>query len=324
MGYDIIGDVHGCADALEALLRKLGYVRERGAWRHAGRTAIFVGDFVDRGDQQVEVLEIARGMIDAGSARAVLGNHEYNAIAYATERPDHVPEYDETLPGHRWLRPHSKKNEGQHAKFLAQVGEGSERHQRWVEWFRTLPVFLELDGVRIVHACWDAAAVERLRGGLEADGTLGEAFFFETHSRGTQAFEDIETVVKGKEMGLLGGLTFQDADGITRDRIRLKWWATRGAQTYRSVAHGRPEVVRNIPDEPLPAGMIDPPDESVPTFFGHYWLSGTPAAMTRRLACVDYSAVRGHLLCAYRWDGEPDLDDAHFVAVGAGRGEVDA
>jgi hypothetical protein len=47
---------------------------------------IFVGDFIDRGPQQREVLRIARAMCEAGSASAVLGNHEFNAIGWATQR----------------------------------------------------------------------------------------------------------------------------------------------------------------------------------------------------------------------------------------------
>lgn len=49
MAYDIIGDVHGHASALAALLTRLGYRETRGAWRHPDRQAIFVGDLIDRG-----------------------------------------------------------------------------------------------------------------------------------------------------------------------------------------------------------------------------------------------------------------------------------
>ena len=70
--YDIIGDIHGQADKLEALLRTLGYRERGGAWRHPARTAIFVGDFIDRGPAQVRSVTIARRMVDAGAAPAVM------------------------------------------------------------------------------------------------------------------------------------------------------------------------------------------------------------------------------------------------------------
>src|SRR5688500_5921581 len=82
-GYDVIGDVHGCADDREVLLAQMGYDVRDGAYRHANRTAVFVGDLIDRGPAQLRVLQTVKAMVDAGSARMVLGNHEFNALAYA-------------------------------------------------------------------------------------------------------------------------------------------------------------------------------------------------------------------------------------------------
>ncbi|MGH7719832.1 MAG: AAA family ATPase, partial [Gemmatimonadaceae bacterium] len=80
--FDIIGDVHGCADELEELLATLGYVREDGStWRHpAGRKAVFVGDLVDRGPRIPDVLRAVMAMVDAGSALAVPGNHDLKLV----------------------------------------------------------------------------------------------------------------------------------------------------------------------------------------------------------------------------------------------------
>ena len=83
MSYHIIGDIHGHADQLTALLQKLSYQHRGGAWRHPSRSAIFVGDFVDRRPGQLRTLELVREMIEAGSARAVMGYHEFRAIAWA-------------------------------------------------------------------------------------------------------------------------------------------------------------------------------------------------------------------------------------------------
>jgi len=141
--YDIIGDIHGHAHALRRLLVKLGYAEWQDVFRHDSRKVIFVGDFVDRGPQQMEVLRIARNMCEAGTACAVLGNHEFNAIGWATS---------DGSGGH--LRRHSKKNNGQHAEFLSQLGEGSLDHGNAIDWFRQLPVWLDLPGLRVVHACW--------------------------------------------------------------------------------------------------------------------------------------------------------------------------
>jgi protein phosphatase len=77
--FDIIGDVHGCFDELLALLGELGYeVAPGGTGAHhpEGRRAFFVGDLVDRGPASPAVLRLAMGMVAAGDALCVPGNHE--------------------------------------------------------------------------------------------------------------------------------------------------------------------------------------------------------------------------------------------------------
>jgi protein phosphatase len=80
--FDIIGDVHGCGEELEALLAILSYTPdEAGVWRHPeGRRAIFVGDLVDRGPRVVEVLRLVMEMVTGGSALCVMGNHEFKLL----------------------------------------------------------------------------------------------------------------------------------------------------------------------------------------------------------------------------------------------------
>ena len=81
--FDVIGDVHGCLPELLALLEKLGYALTRdgsgravNAAHPAGRRVIFLGDLVDRGPDSPGVLRLVMGMVAAGTALAVPGNHE--------------------------------------------------------------------------------------------------------------------------------------------------------------------------------------------------------------------------------------------------------
>jgi protein phosphatase len=86
--FDIIGDVHGCCDELEALLRQLGYevvstapggpaLTSGAVYTHPlGRKAVFVGDLVDRGPRVLDTVRLARNMIAAGAAFCVPGNHD--------------------------------------------------------------------------------------------------------------------------------------------------------------------------------------------------------------------------------------------------------
>jgi protein phosphatase len=91
--FDMIGDIHGCYDELLALLAKLGYGPrpEDGAYAHpAGRKAVFLGDLVDRGPKSPEVLRLAMGMVAAGTALCVPGNHDVKLMRKLRGRDVHV------------------------------------------------------------------------------------------------------------------------------------------------------------------------------------------------------------------------------------------
>lgn len=85
--FDVIGDVHGCRSELETLLGKLDYELRRDELgrpvdaRHPeGRTAVFVGDLVDRGPDTPGVLRLVMGMVASGNALCVTGNHEFKLV----------------------------------------------------------------------------------------------------------------------------------------------------------------------------------------------------------------------------------------------------
>jgi protein phosphatase len=81
--FDIIGDVHGCFDELAELLTELGYTVDPGGGsaRHPyGRTAVFLGDLVDRGPATPAVLRLVMGMAAEGSGLSVAGNHEVKLV----------------------------------------------------------------------------------------------------------------------------------------------------------------------------------------------------------------------------------------------------
>ncbi len=76
--FDIIGDIHGCCDELEALLQKLGYEisPEQTYFHPQGRKALFLGDLVDRGNRILDTLALVQNMVVAGTALCVPGNHD--------------------------------------------------------------------------------------------------------------------------------------------------------------------------------------------------------------------------------------------------------
>src|SRR6266508_5453 len=85
--FDIVGDVHGCRAELVALLVRLGWVlsydesgRPVGAAHPQRRTAVLLGDLVDRGPDSPGVLRLVMGMVAASTALCVPGNHEQKLL----------------------------------------------------------------------------------------------------------------------------------------------------------------------------------------------------------------------------------------------------
>lgn len=306
--YDVIGDVHGHADRLEALLQKMGYSHRAGAWRHPERTAIYVGDLIDRGPHQVRTLGIVRAMIDAGSARATMGNHEFNAIAWATHDPMNEGDHLRTRQGAK-----GTKNRHQHQAFLSDVGEDTRQHRDWIAWMLELPPWIEEPGFRVVHACWSPVHAEAIKPHLGENTRLTSELVENASRKGHDMYAAIETLLKGEEVSLPVGSSFFDKDGHQRYESRTQWWDPT-LTTYRQACIGlSPEIV---PDDEI-EGRQYIPEPDRPTFIGHYWLNHRldMVPRSRRVACVDYSAGKGGPLVAYRFDGEADLSVDKFIAA---------
>jgi hypothetical protein len=303
-GYDVIGDIHGHADALRRLLAKMGYAELDGAFRHETRRVIFVGDFIDRGPAQRDVLQITRAMCEADTAFAVLGNHEFNAIGWVT--PDGRGGF---------LRAHTEANLGQHRKFLQQFGEGSPDHHDAISWFRGLPVWLDLPGLRVVHACWYEPSQLALRPCLDGRDCFTEAGLRQALQRDTPAYQAAEILMKGPEQRLASDMTFMDKDGRERHEVRIKWWDL-DATTFRKAAIGVDDRLGELPDSALPVDFIY--RENTPVLFGHYWMNGEPRLTSSSAACLDFSVANEGYLTAYQWRGESMLLPDHLVHVRAG------
>ncbi|MDP2243507.1 metallophosphoesterase [Pseudomonas sp.] len=311
--YDLIGDIHGHAAPLKALLKAMDYFEQDGVWQHLERTVIFLGDFVDRGPEQLEVIRIARSMVEHGHAQAVMGNHEFNAVAWATPNAEIEGEY---------LRIHSDKNHNQHVEFLTQVNADSELHEEIIAWFKTLPLYLDLEGLRVVHACWQPASLQELKHHTDDKNCILPEAWAELTRKGSAGFEALEIVLKGLEIPLPEGVDFADKDGHRRQHIRTKWWDSK-AVTYRDIAMVPLEIIELIPHEPISDGLLSSYANDKPVFLGHYWLNTDPAPLNEYIACLDYSiaakppknGIDNRKLCAYRWSGEQLLCTENFISV---------
>ncbi len=301
---DLIGDIHGYANKLEELLLKLGYAKKGGTYAHPERTVLFVGDYIDKGPQIRKTLEIVKAMVDSENAIALMGNHEYNALCFHMQ---------DTEGGH--LRKHLIKNIIQHYETLKQFQNRQEEYEKYVDWFKTLPLFYETKKFRAVHACWDNNNIQYLRRTL-IDDRLPDFLIAQSAKVGTTLNEAINQALKGKEMKMPDGLFFRDIDGTERNEIRIKWWESPFERTQNSRSA---EPVIDLSKEPVNSAEFEATDYYSPNdknvFFGHYCLKGEPSVYKNNVCCLDYSVAEGGKLIAYTFDEESKLDNNKLTYV---------
>ena len=305
--YDIIGDIHGHAGELRELLSRLGYRRSGHGYYHPERQLVFVGDFIDRGPAIAETIQIARATVEDGNGLAVMGNHEFNAIAFHTPRPD----------GSGFFRQRNEKNQHQHQATLDQLSSLEMREA--INWFKALPVAIEFDGFRIVHAAWQPANIECISASLDELGRFTTEFLTSAFKSDSPLQQAIENVLKGPEIQLPDGESFFDKDGHERFSTRVRWYADPSNLTLRDYSIGAGDLLSDnpVPQENLQGIQAYSAAEPL-VFFGHYWLHGIPGPLAPNVACVDYSVAKQGKLCAYRWHtGDTKIDAAQFVWVDA-------
>ncbi|OLF37015.1 MULTISPECIES: metallophosphoesterase [unclassified Psychrobacter] len=309
MIIDVIGDIHGYADKLTGLLGQLGYVHNGQYFVPPdGHRALFIGDLIDRGPQQVATLEIAFAMLDADVADIVMGNHEYNAIAFATRDPNN-PE--------RYLRSHDEVHTRQHEAFLAEVPFDSELHHYWLQRFYEIPLWIETDYACFVHACWDVDSMALLKPLLTADNCLTPHALAVTSKEHTPPFDALERVLKGVETPLPDGIVIIDKEGTKRSRVRVRWWLDKlRSRTLHEIARAPTSALAQIPVDALAENIDFAIKTHKPVFVGHYWLAGEPEPLSSQVVCTDYSAAidSGYLTCYQLDTTQPlPLQSANFV-----------
>lgn len=144
---DIVGDVHGEYEALSNLLQHLGYDTEGN--HPEDRTLVFVGDFCDRGPDSPAVLALVERLIRAGKAMAVLGNHEMNLLRGSAK------------DGSGWF--FDERQAWDAPKYAPFQCLAAEKKEELVEFLLSLPIGLEREDLRVVHAAWMEKHIQTIR-----------------------------------------------------------------------------------------------------------------------------------------------------------------
>lgn len=307
--YDLIGDVHGCYYTLVSLLDRLGYKKRGQSYAHPSRKAIFLGDFIDRGQHIREVLHLVYGMISSGNATCVMGNHEYNALTWSTSI--------EANGRQRFLLEHNSRHYEALKETLCQFEGYPKEWKTWVEWFAGMPIYLVGKGFRVVHACWDKPLIASLAE-QGVNSFSNKNFLIESTERGSFAWKVADRLLRGTWMPLPNEHVMVAKDGFRRRAYRTKFW-NRQAQTHGDLAFQPDPLPDDIAAMPLTdeerSRTLHYGEQEPLLFIGHYWQEGVPEPVTRNIACLDYSAVKAGRLAAYRMDNEHHLNKDNYVWV---------
>jgi hypothetical protein len=311
--YDIIADIHGRYDKLEALMERMGYtVAGDGFIPPAGHRALFLGDLIDTKPGHPfpggirATLRTVKAMCDRGDALCLMGNHEFNAILFHTNGPNGKP-----------LKIHGSRNllthQGTLDDFPDHADPASEWRAVWLPWMKSLPFAIDLDGFRAVHACWHPELLARLDGRSLTD----QGFLLACAEKFTPEWEAIEAVLKGIEVPMPAGQFFIDHAGREHKQFRAIWWEAPGDDILCSeLVFPASGQVTAVPVDPVAKLMITPyPTDERPVFFGHYFKPANSPTHPERhnVACLDHSAATGGPLVSYRWKGENHIKPEHYV-----------
>lgn len=261
---DIVGDVHGEHDALVALLMHLGYDTQG---RHPqGRTLVFLGDLCDRGHDSVGVILLVKRLVAEGKAVCILGNHELNLLR------------GDAKDGSGWFFDQRAESDRRYLPFVRPTGSQRVEILRFLE---GLPLAMEREDLRIVHAAWQEDEIESARqlidglahvhydqyqsdvdASLKRDGRHGRYL-----DEKNQWAEQLENATQ--EVPFLHAIAEYDAASQAGNPIRV---LTSGVERKGSVAFFSSHKWRFVDR----IRWWDEYSDDVPVIVGHYWRMALP------------------------------------------------
>lgn len=268
---DVIGDIHGEGEALQGLLRALGY--DTAGCHPDGRRLVFIGDLCDRGPDSPGVIALVARLVSEGRAQCLLGNHELNILRAAPKS------------GNGWF--FADDHDLAKGKYRDCTPAHPDQRARFQAFFATLPVALERADLRLVHAAWLPAAIAELQT-VPATGSL--ISFYTAHARRADAeWRADPLAAKAIDEWRSWGHYLEDPDA----RVPLLEAMGRSDQLFqmsnplRVVTSGVERLARS----PFYASgkwrMVnriawwEQYTDDVPVLFGHYWRWASPAARRR-------------------------------------------
>lgn len=264
--YNIIGDIHGHAEELKKILNLLGYRENQNSFYHPNNhQAIFVGDLINRGPHSERVLDIVKNMHAYNQAKVVLGNHEFRLIQQYFINPASI---DSEL-------------------------------MKYVSWLKSLPLFLEMEDLRVVHAAWHFPSIDTLKN----ESLMDDQFIESTLEKNSEYKRAVRAILQGIKIPIPENIKYFDRFGINRKKARIKWWEGNKREYNGTNLLPSNKSLENTTFEA--SAEVQPivyPKNDRPVFFGHYCLPPEEGKVHENLVCVDGCVTFSKELWAYQYD----------------------
>ncbi len=289
---DFVGDIHGNAYKLKLLLEKLGYRKIENKWNHpANRQLVILGDFINAGFESKEVLSVLTELWSSRIAHILIGNHEYFLAWNYFKTGKEVFKKGSPL-------------EKDYQRFLSEFENQEDLLIRYCEWISSLPIYLEGENFRAVHAYWSKQNEEILK----KYRSLKELWsgFDDLKKKKTKKIKKVINETLSGKMAI-----FYDSCRMEKpEQYRVKWWKNLyGKNLIDGIQTNRPVRCPSVPINARILPDFEPYAENEkPVFFGHYWLQTLPYLLRNNACCLDFGAAKGGYLTAYRWNGERVLN----------------
>ena len=127
-----------------------------------------------------------------------------------------------------------------------------EEWRSYLQWFKDLPLFLEIEGLRVVHATWDENAIRLVWGRSFHD----PHFLADAATKGTPEFTAVETLLKGPEIKLPDGYTCVDKEGTERLDTRVASWKSRKRKRHITYSDIAVQSTTDIPAIAVPPELL--------------------------------------------------------------------
>jgi hypothetical protein len=319
---DIVGDIHGEIEALWDLLKQLGY--DRDGVHPDGRRLVFIGDLTDRGPDSPAVIDVVSGLVSRQLAQCVLGNHELNILRDADKE------------GNGWY--FDDNHDHREGKFRDCRSLDAEKRPGVRAFLSGLPIALEHNDLRLVHAAWHGPSIDDVR----SSPLSAVELYYLYHRRAVQLGTDTGLASRAKVEKESIGDRLKDRDAVVPILPALSSLDAL-YQDANPVCIATSGLERVAQDAFFAGGkwrMVDryqwwqDYQDDVPVIVGHYWRWPTDSAREtysrgeadlfkehavhhwlgakRNVFCVDFAVGARH---KERTDGATDNFECRLAAV---------